>query len=188
VIAALKLIPLWVWGLLALTLALCMGSFALAWRWQANSYGKVIATNEANRQAELTSIANASAEQLRRSLVRQKAAELSVAAIDAQLTKEKSDGLAENETLRRKYTGALADNDRLRGDVRAGYDRLRIAGACHASPANVSKATSAVGLDDGGTIELAPEAGQTVFDIRAGIITDQAALRGLQKYVREVCQ
>ena len=189
-ITALKLVPAWVWAVVALTLALTVGSFATAWQWQANSYGKIIATNEGLRQADLTAIANAGAEQLRKALEKQQAAEASAAAIDAQLTKEKADGLSTNEALRAKYTGVLADNARLHGDVLAGYDRLRIAGSCRsvASGRDVSEATKPGGLDDGGTIELAAAAGQAVFDIRAGFIADQAALKGLQMYVREVCQ
>jgi len=43
------------------------------------------------------------------------------------------------------------------------------------------------GGGNAGTVELAPTAGRTVFDIRAGIIADQAALRVLQRYVGEFC-
>ena len=49
-------------------------------------------------------------------------------------------------------------------------------------------ATSTARLDDGGAVEFAGAAGRTVLDIRAGIIKDRAALKGLQEYVREVCQ
>lgn len=35
--------------------------FSAAWFWQANAYSKVIATNEANRHADLALIANAGA-------------------------------------------------------------------------------------------------------------------------------
>lgn len=42
-------------------------------------------------------------------------------------------------------------------------------------------------LVDAGAVELSAASGSTVFDIRAGIIADQAALRALQQYVREVC-
>jgi prophage endopeptidase len=43
-------------------------------------------------------------------------------------------------------------------------------------------------MGDAGTVELAPAAGQSVFDIRAGIIADQAALRAAQAYIRDVCR
>ena len=43
-------------------------------------------------------------------------------------------------------------------------------------------------LGNGGAIDLDPTAGRTVFDIRAGIFADQAALKALQEYVKEVCR
>lgn len=45
--------------------------FSAAWFWQANAYGMVIATNEANRQADLALIANAGATQARQALAKQ---------------------------------------------------------------------------------------------------------------------
>ena len=46
-----------------------------AWQWQANSYGKIIVTNEASRQADLAKIANAGAAQARQAIEQQQAAE-----------------------------------------------------------------------------------------------------------------
>lgn len=152
--------------------ALLIGT-AGAWMWQANSYGQIIATNEASRQADLTKIANAGATQARQAVEKQQAAEQALAALDQKLQKEKTDDLAENEKLRR----AAADSAR----------RLRIAGSCRASNRNVSGTASAASLGDAGTVELSAASGSTVFDIRAGIIADQAALKALQRYVAEVC-
>jgi prophage endopeptidase len=42
-------------------------------------------------------------------------------------------------------------------------------------------------LGDAGTVELSAASGSTVFDIRAGIIADQAALKALQRYITQVC-
>ncbi|WP_390955340.1 lysis system i-spanin subunit Rz [Pseudomonas moorei] len=47
---------------------------------------------------------------------------------------------------------------------------------------------STASLGDAGTVELSSAAGSTVFDIRAGIIADQAALKTLQAYVRDICR
>ncbi|MHC8382115.1 lysis system i-spanin subunit Rz [Pseudomonas sp. LB3P14] len=149
------------------------GSGAAAWRWQANSYGAIIAANEANRQADLTLIANAGATQACKALEQQQIAEQALADLDQKAQKEKTDGLAENETLRR----AAADSAR----------RLRIAGSCRASCGDVPGPASSASLGDAGTVELSAASGSTVFDFRAGIIADQAALRALQAYVREVC-
>lgn len=73
-----------------------------------------------------------------------------------------------NEALRR----AVADSAR----------RLRIAGSCSTNSGNApgtGTASTTTSLGNGGTVELAPAAGRPVFDIRAGIIADQAALRAL---------
>jgi prophage endopeptidase len=146
---------------------------AVAWLWQANAYGKVIATNEASRQADLASIANAGAEQARRALAKQRNAEQRLAVLDRIATEQKLKANAENETLRR----AVADGTR----------RLLIAGSCGACGGNVSKATSTAGLGDAGSVELTAAAGRAVLDIRAGIIADKAALRAAQSYIRDVC-
>ncbi|MEE3507753.1 MULTISPECIES: lysis system i-spanin subunit Rz [unclassified Pseudomonas] len=178
-------------GFAVLALVLIGIGAAGAWQWQANSYTAIIKTNEANHQADLTAIANAGAAQARQALGKQKDAEQALATLDTKATQEKADALAENETLRSQLTGTQADNDRLRGDVAAGDRRLRIAGRCPASNTgggNVSAPSSTTGLGDAATVEISAAAGQTVFDIRAGIIADQAALRTLQDYATNVCQ
>ncbi|MGS0735553.1 lysis system i-spanin subunit Rz [Pseudomonas sp. GG8] len=178
-------------GFAVLALVLIGIGAAGAWQWQANSYMAIIKTNEANHQADLTAIANAGAAQARQALGKQKDAEQALATLDTKATQEKADALAENETLRSQLTGTQADNDRLRGDVAAGDRRLRIAGRCPASNTgggNLSSPSSTTGLGDAATVEISAAAGQTVFDIRAGIIADQAALRILQDYATNVCQ
>ena len=128
----------------------------------------------AAHQSDLTAIANAASTQVRQALEKQRAAEQARADIDTKATKEKANALAENE--------------KLRADIAAGDRRLRIAGRCSTSSGNLPDTTSAARLDDGSTVELAGAAGRTVFDIRAGIIKDRAALTGLQDYFREVCK
>lgn len=145
-----------------------------AWMWQANTYGAIIATNEASRQADIAMIASAGAAQARKAVERQQLAEQAVADLDKKHQKEKTDGLAENEKLRR----AAADSAR----------RLRIAGSCRASGGDLPGTASTARLGDAGTVELSAASESTVFDIRAGIIADQAALRVLQSYVMNVCR
>ena len=139
-----------------------------AWR-----YGKQLADLSASHQADLTAISNTAAAQVRQALEKQQAAQKILADHDAKATKEKAHALAENE--------------RLRADVVAGDRRLHIAGRCSAGSGDLPDTASAARLDDGGTVELAGVAGRTVFDIRAGIIKDRAALKGLQEYVLKVC-
>ena len=161
--------------LLAIAAALVFGAgFAIAWFWQANTYKAELATQASSHAADLAAIANAGAAQARTALEHQQQAEQALAALDATRTKEKADALAENERLRR----AVDD----------GYRRLRIAGRCSSAASDVPQTGGAASLGDAGTVELAPAAGRNIFDIRAGIIADQAALRALQDYVQNVCQ
>ena len=172
----------------AVVLALMAASASAAWIWQSNHYGRVIATTENAHLADLVKIASASAQQAGQALERQQRAELQTALIDEQATEDRAHDLAENERLHTQYTRAQAEVVRLGHAVTAGYERLRIAGRCPAGGAgNVPAAPGAAGLDDGGTVELTAAAGSTVFSIRAGIIQDQAALKGLQRYVRDIC-
>jgi len=145
-----------------------------AWVWQANRYETTIATNEAARQADLARISAAGAAQARQALEKQQAAEQALADLDQKAQKEKTD--------------ALTENDNLRAAVASGARRLRIAGSCSAGGGNVSGTAVGAGLDDGRTFELSSVAGQTIFDIRSGILADQAALRGLQHFVMNVCR
>lgn len=157
----------------AILLLVACSAFS-TWKVDAWRYGKQLAEQSVAYQADLTSISNAAADQVRTALEKQQAAEKARDDLDAKATQEKTHDLAENETLRR----AVADGAR----------RLRIAGSCSAGGGNVPVTTSAAGLGNGGTVELAPAAGRAIFDIRAGIIADQAALKTLQTYVMNVCR
>ena len=162
---------LWSW----IGLAVLVGcSVFSTWKVDAWRYGKQLTDLSASHQADLTTISNAAAAQARQALERQQATQKALAELDAKATTEKAHALAENE--------------KLRADVAAGDRRLRIAGRCSADSGNLSETSSAARLDDGGTVELAGAAGRTVFDIRAGMIKDRAALKGLQEHVSKVCQ
>ena len=161
---------LWGWMGLALLVGCCIFS---TWKVDAWRYGKQLADLRASYKNDLNAISNAAAAQARQALERQQATQKFLAELDAKATTEKARDLAENE--------------RLRADVAAGDRRLRIAGRCSADISNLSGTTRAGRLDDGGTVELVGVAGRAVFDIRAGIIKDRAALKGLQEYVQEVC-
>ena len=162
---------LWRW----IGLAVLVGcSVFSTWKVDTWRYGKQLADLNMSYQADLTAISNVASAQARQALERQQTTQKALAELDAKATIEKAHALAENE--------------KLRADVAAGDRRLRIAGRCSADSSNLSGTTSAARLDDGGTVELAGAAGGTVFDIRAGIIKDRAALKGLQRYVRELCR
>lgn len=162
---------LWRW----IGLAVLVGcSVFSTWKVDTWRYGKQLTDLSASHQADLTTISNAAAAQARQALERQQATQKALAELDAKATTEKAHALAENE--------------KLRADVAAGDRRLRIAGRCSASSSNLPDTSSTARMDDGSTVELAGAVGRTVFDIRAGIIKDRAALKGLQQYVREVCR
>jgi len=144
------------------------------WVWQANRYETTIASNEAARQADLARISAAGAAQARQAVEKLQRAEQALADLDQKSQKEKTDALTENENLR--------------AAVASGARRLRIAGSCRAGGSIVPGTASTTGLGNAGAIELAPIAGRTILDIRAGIIADQAALKALQAYVMNVCR
>lgn len=123
-------------------------------------------------QADLAMISSAAAQQVREALAKQQDAQRKVADLDQRHTKELKDAQTENYVLRGKLE-------------RGG--RVRVAANCRASPSNLPAAAGTASVDHAGTVELSPTAGRNVLDIRAGIIADQAALRALQQYVREVC-
>ena len=85
--------------------------------------------------------------------------------------------------FRKELKDELKINDDLRNDVALGNRRLRLLGASCTKPTGTGEVPSTSSLDDAGTVRLSAETGQTVFDIRRGIIEDQKALRFLQGYV-----
>ncbi|EOG2648738.1 lysis protein [Salmonella enterica subsp. enterica serovar Soerenga] len=93
-----------------------------------------------------------------------------VAALDVRYTKELADAKAENDALRRKL-----DNG----------GRVLVKGKCPVSSS--AETSSASGMGNDATVELSPVAGRNVLGIRDGIISDQAALRTLQEYIRTQC-
>jgi len=144
------------------------------WRLEGRVARSEAATERESRahQADLAAISNAAAQQVTQALAKQQEAQHAVADLDRKHTKELKDAQAENDVLR----GMLA---------RGGG--VRVAANCPANPVSVPAAAGPASVDHAGTVELSPEAGRNVLDIRAGIIADQSALRALQRYVREVC-
>jgi len=136
--------------------------------------GKNAAAEVHGHYAEvLGKISKLAAESADAAVKSQNAWNAAVAQIDATRSQEKAD--------------ALANNEKLRGDIASGARRLRIAASCPARGDDMPAATSAASVDAATTVELAPATGQAVLDIRAGIIADQAALSALQDYVKRVC-
>ncbi|EPT8947556.1 lysis protein [Cronobacter malonaticus] len=93
-----------------------------------------------------------------------------VAALDAKYTKELADAKAEIDALQRKL-----DNG----------GRVLVKGRCPVPATTKTSGTSSGGND--ATVELSDVAGRNVLGIRAGIISDQKALRVLQDYIKTQC-
>ncbi|KGM27455.1 lysis protein [Photorhabdus luminescens] len=84
---------------------------------------------------------------------------------------------------------AQAENTALRTDLATGKRRMRIASADLATcQLTSSRNPSASSMGNAAEIGLTAIAGRTIYDIRAGIISDQAKLDYLQHYVRDVVQ
>ncbi|HBJ6430786.1 TPA: lysis protein [Salmonella enterica subsp. enterica serovar Veneziana] len=93
-----------------------------------------------------------------------------VAALDAKYTKELADAQNRNTDLQRRL---------------AAGGRVRVEGRCSVPTSTTTASTSRVG--NAATVELSPDAGQNILNIRAGIISDQEKLRYLQEYLLTQC-
>lgn len=151
-----------------LIVGLILGLTINSWR-----YGEQVANLKADHAVELKLISDEAERASSEALAKQQAAEQSLADLDQKHTKE--------------LTDAQSENDRLRNTVADGTRRLRIAAKCPTDSPRVPEAAEPARMDNDGTVELDPAAGRSVFSIRAGMIQDQAKLRALQVYVRDVC-
>ncbi|AOM39149.1 endopeptidase [Xenorhabdus hominickii] len=89
------------------------------------------------------------------------------------------------------YSGKLShvneENAALLADITVGHRRVQIAAAnlatCQLTQNRDPRARS---VGDGTQIELTAKSGRAIYDIRTGIIRDQAKLDYLQQYIRDV--
>ena len=79
----------------------------------------------------------------------------------------------------KELTDAEKKNDLLRTELATATRKLRIKANC--------PATSSGSMGDDFSVELSPAVGQSVLDIRAGIIRDRAKIDYLQNYITKVC-
>lgn len=91
-----------------------------------------------------------------------------LAAVDAQHQKELQD--------------AKDVEDKLRADVASGARRLRIL----VTRASIAADTKGAGSSDDASVELAPVARQTYYDLRAAIVKDHATINACQGYIRSI--
>lgn len=122
---------------------------------------------------ELKAISDKAAENLSKAIDGLNGVQASVAALDKKITGELTDALQENEALRRSVASG---NSRVQLDAKA---------VTNCKP-DTDSATGTGSMGDATKIDLTANAGQSVLDIRAGIISDQAKIDYLQGYIRSL--
>lgn len=154
--------------------ALLVGGLFGAWgTWWIvhNKYDAEIAELKQQHSDALKSISDQASLQAASNIQKQQAFAKDVSDVDQQRTKELHDALTQNQALR--------------DDVATGAKRLRFTSAKLATCQLASDAAKrAASLGNGASVELSTEAGRNIYDIRAGIISDQAKLKTLQDYIR----
>lgn len=91
-----------------------------------------------------------------------------------------------DKTHTEALNNAESENDTLRRQLTSGARRVYIRGNCPVS--GTGKAHAPASMDNDTAVELSGTTGQTVFDLRAGIIRDQAKLKFLQQYIEQQTQ
>ncbi|MDU7377849.1 MAG: lysis protein [Enterobacteriaceae bacterium] len=162
--------PGWKWVGIALLLGALLGALA-GWWVTDNKLTADIATLKQQNGEDLKAVSDEA------SALRDKNAALEhslagvIARSDQQHTQELNNALTENKNLRDAVT--------------YGNRQLRLAKASLATcTLSASTNTSAPGLGNAATVQFTPEFGSDIYDIRAGIISDQQKLKSLQDYVR----
>lgn len=151
-----------------LVLAMTAGAAIESWR-----LGVVLESERTAHAEMLRSQAEQRASVIAEQLAARLELEERLATLDTTSIQELSDARAENDRLHRLYSSADDERRRLRIEIRLAR-----------ADAIVSTTTGAGRLGDATTVELSERAGSAVWDIRAGIIEDQAKLRYLQDAFR----
>ncbi|MHA3884551.1 lysis system i-spanin subunit Rz [Stutzerimonas degradans] len=153
-------------------------SFGAAWQWQDNAYGKRLAEKDVEHQVFLRQVAEANAAVILQQQADRQDLERRLADADQQSTEKLNHALTENDRLERLYSSADDERRRLRIDVKIARADAIVSAA--------TSATSAGRVGDAASVELSAAAGSAVWDIRAGMISDQEKLAYLQEWAREV--
>ncbi len=159
----------------AAVLALMALSATGMWQWQSNAYGKRLADQAKGHEAFLRQVAEANAAVILKQQAERLKLEQRLAKADQQSTEKLTHALTENDRLERLYSSADDERRRLRIEVKVAR-----------ADAIVSAATGAGSVGDAASVELSAAAGRAVWDIRRGMIDDQAKLAYLQEWAREV--
>lgn len=159
---------------LLITGAICaLLSGLIVYQAQNMRFERKISDNQAAFDRTLSAITTKAQQDTADAIQRMKDAQAAAADLDAKATQD--------------LANAKAENDRLRADVAAGNRRVQFAKAdlatCKLAPGR-NPGTSSVG--DGLQIDLSPEGGRAVLDLRESAITDDKVIAYLQGYIRDV--
>ena len=162
------------WSALAWTIAFGVLGAAFVGQREITASVRVEAAEQATKRAEEARAVAEATDKLRTAVHAWRDAQTAfLSTLDARITKEVSD--------------ALAENNRRRHAVAAGTVRLRyVAAPCPSPDLPATSATGGVG--DGAGIELAPAAGLDVLDLREALIRDRAKIEYLQGYIRKITE
>lgn len=126
-------------------------------------YDKKIAVQTAMHETAITAIALEAKMHSDAVIERMKSAQRTAAELDAEYSGKLKHELNENDRLRR----SLANGDKWLRFAKADLATCKL---------SASRNTGSAGVGNGTEIRFSAEAGQLIYDIRAGIISDQAKL------------
>jgi len=155
----------------ALMAVLIAAGFAGGWYIQGNRWNADVATKVAQYTNNMKTVSDANAKQLADEQAKGQALQAALATLDTKYNLELANEQSANNILRNQLnTGAL---------------KLRVKAKCPASASSSSEVpndSTAGGVGNDATVELSATVGSDILNIRAGILSDQAALKYLQDY------
>ena len=162
------------WSALAWTIAFGVLGAAFVGQREITASVRIEAAKQATKRAEEARAVAEANERLREAVHAWRGAQTTfLSTMDARITKE--------------VTDALAENNRRRSAVAAGTVRVRyVAARCPSPDLPATAATGSVG--DGTAVELDPKAGLDVLDLRESLIRDRAKIDYLQAYIRKITE
>lgn len=162
------------WSAIAWTIAFGVLGAAFVGQREITASARIEAAEQAKQRADEARAVAEATDKLRTAVHAWRAAQAEhLSTLDARITKEVSD--------------AIAENNRRRSAVAAGTVRVRyVAARCPSPDLPATAATGSVG--DGAGIDLAPKAGLDVLDLREALIRDRAKIDYLQAYIRKITE
>lgn len=150
----------------------CFGA-GIAWFITSNSLHAEIARLNSIHATEMKSVSEEAAKSASESISRVNALQYELARLDTESTQELSN--------------AQRANTALRNDVATGKRRVLIAESKLSTCSRTADSGSGTGsVGDAAQVGLSAETGSDIYDIRSGIISDQAKIDYLQGYIRKL--